>query len=68
MSINRPLLALALGMFTASAFAATTPATPATPAAPAKHVTKHKIAKAASCKAGETLVKGKCKEAAPKAG
>lgn len=68
MSINRPLLALALGMFTASAFAATAPATPATPAAPAKHVLKHKVAKASSCKTGETLVKGKCKESAAKSG
>ena len=54
-------------MFAASSFAATTPATPAAPAAPAKHVLKHKVAKA-SCKTGETLVKGKCEKAAAKAG
>ena len=66
MSIHRPILALALGLFTASAFAATAPATPATPAAPAKHATKH--AKAETCKTGEKLVKGKCKPEAAKTG
>jgi hypothetical protein len=77
-AIRRPLAALALAMFAASAFGATPakPATPATPpaktakaAAPAKqHEMKHKVAKAPACKTGEKLVKGKCTKSAEKSG
>ena len=62
MNIRTSLAVLALGLASTAAFAATPAATLATtkPAA-VKHHT------AVKCKAGETLVKGKCEAAKPEA-
>lgn len=67
MNIRNSLVALALGLASSMAMAGTTPATPANPAAkssaasPAKASKARAVAhKAASCKQGETAVKGKC--------
>lgn len=72
MNIRNTLAALALGLASTVAMAATTPAAPATPAtaatpaAPTKAKAKAKPVahKAASCKQGETLNKGKCEKKA----
>ena len=60
MNIRTSLAVLALGMASTMAFAATPAATPTTtkPAAVKHHV-------AVKCKAGETLVKGKCEASKP---
>ena len=67
MNIRNTLVALALGLASSMAMAGTTLVTPANPASkstaatPAKASRTRAIAhKAASCKQGEALVKGKC--------
>ena len=76
MNIRNSLIALALGLASTVAMAATTPATPASPAAAAsptaaaatakvkKAKAKTVAHKAATCKQGEALVKGKCEKKA----
>lgn len=59
MNIRSSLAVLALGLASTVAFAATPAATPAPTNKPA--TVKHHAA--AKCKAGETLVKGKCEAA-----
>jgi hypothetical protein len=71
MNIRNTLAALALGLASTVAMAATNPAAPAAApaaaaAAPAKAKAKAKPVahKAAACKQGETLNKGKCEKKA----